>query len=525
VKLPEDPSAEFAARVFLRHGLGSPRFWRTSGIPAEEGHPDAAAIGLCKALAQLGGIYGAFARFLRWRADLLRDPYTSHLRHLSVNPPAVPAASVATLLRQEFGALAEEPASALSRPLWNTPFRSAYLSTYRYQPVIVEVAQKKITEESFEEFEKSLRSLGHPELAAIVEPSVLLQFREYVRNGESLVRERSFLDVLGEYRGDTVAEYPLPIPELCSPNVLCWPADDGRAVSDLIERGDDKAPALIAAAIFEQLFSLSMVDADLDLDAMSVDEDNRLHFRRLNNPIAVLPGVIDTGIKYVTSVVAGNAPRCAQTLIRLMISRPPLDLEKQLMKEFSSVEPELKIKMWFPSSAEAFENSWRALAKIVPSRPLFLDCLHRNLLAAGYWNSDAVTAGAPAVDAVAEGLRPAVVRLLRNQSQALFNRESLQEWAVGSGMLMLGTFREMNRQVEELRENDLTVGVDRGEWRSPAGRGERSAGQVVILGCLIAFLLAFLQWGHAVSATWSLLLKILAAGTLPAMFWALSKIR
>ena len=36
-----------------------------------------------------------------------------------------------------------------------------------------------------------------------------------------------------------------------------------------------------------------MVDADLDLDAMIVDRNSRLHFRRLNNPIAVLPGVIN----------------------------------------------------------------------------------------------------------------------------------------------------------------------------------------------------------------------------------------
>src|SRR5258708_33242646 len=145
-----------------------------------------------------------------------------------------------------------------------------------------------------------------------------------------------------------------------------------------------------------------MVDVDLDLDAMDGDRNGRLHFRRLNNPIAVLPGVIATGIKYTSAVLAGNAPRSAQTLIRLMIAQPPLDLEKQLMEEFSGVEPELKINMWFPASAGAFESNWRALAKVAPLRPLFLDCLHRNLVASGYWNADAVRAGAPSVDAISE---------------------------------------------------------------------------------------------------------------------------
>ena len=114
-----------------------------------------------------------------------------------------------------------------------------------------------------------------------------------------------------------------------------------------------------------------MVDADLDLDAMIVDRNNRLHIRRLNNPIAVLPGVINTGIKYIAAVLAGNATRSAQMLIRLMVAQPPLDLEKQLIEEFSGIEPELKINRWFPSSAGAFESNWRALTKIAPSRPCF----------------------------------------------------------------------------------------------------------------------------------------------------------
>jgi hypothetical protein len=61
-----------------------------------------------------------------------------------------------------------------------------------------------------------------------------------------------------------------------------------------------------------------MVDGDLNLDAMITDQENSLHFRRLNNPIAVLRGVINRGIEYVSVVLSGNAP--VAKLIRLMIS-------------------------------------------------------------------------------------------------------------------------------------------------------------------------------------------------------------
>ncbi len=518
------PSAELAAEVFDRHRLGPPGLWGSSGIPTDENRPDGSAAALSDALAQLGGIYTAFARFLSWRADLLTASYIAQLRRVRLDIPPVPVSALVATLRAEFGPAADELVSALSPlPAWNTLSRTAYLSRWRGQPVILEVAHEPVTEKSLLEFEKGLSSLGLPELARIVAPSILLQFRDCIRNGESLVRERSFLEVLSRYRGETLVDYPMLIPELSTAAVLCWPAVEGRKVSELLAQGDSNAPALIASAILEQFFSLSMVDADLDLDAMVVDAENRLHFRRLDNPVAVLPGVINTGIQYVSSVLAGNAPRSAQTLIRLMISQPPLDLEKLLMEEFSGVEPELKINMWFPPSAGAFESNWRALAKIAPARPLFLDCLHRNLLAAGYWNADAVRAGAPALDAISEAMWAVLGRLIRTQSGVLLSRESAQEWAFGSGLLMFSAVREMNRLVEEMRENDITVGVDCSDWRRPE-KGESPLLYQVILWGLLASFLAGLQWGAAAPEPWSSVLKVLAVCSLPVMFWAVSKI-
>jgi hypothetical protein len=514
-----------SATVFDRYGLRSRGTRSATGIPTDEIPSDGLAAGLSDALEHLGGLYAAFARFLGWRADLLDAAYIARLRRVRLNVPAVSPAVVTAIIRRELGVAADELALGLiGAPAWNTLSRTAYLSRYRNQPVFVQVARDPVASERFVEFEKGLRSLGRPEFAGIVAPPVLAQFRESIRNGESLVRERSFLEVLSHHRGETIVEYPLLIPELCTSSILCWPAIEGHPISELIDQGNPEGPVLIATAILEQFFSLSMVDADLELDAMIVDRNNRLHFRRLNNPIAVLPGVINTGMEYISAVLAGNAPVSAQKLIRLMISQPPLDLEKQLMDEFSGIEPELKINMWFPSSAEAFESNWRALATMAPPRPMFLDYLHRNLLAAGYWNSDAVRAGAPTRDAISEAQWPVVERTIRTQFNMLLNWESAKDWTIGSGLLMFGTFREMNRLVEEIRENDITVGVDCSDWRRSENGGESRFSWQVILGGLLVFFLMGLQWGSVAPAPWSLVLKVLAISALPAMFWVISRI-
>ena len=519
----ETASAEDAAAVFARNGLASSGFGRTPDIPTDETPPDAGAEGLCRALSQLGGLYGSFARFLTWRADLLPGSYIAHLRRLRFHCPPLPVSHVAVTVRRELGSAAEEVAACLSpAPEWNTPFRTAYRSEYRCQPVIVELAPGPIAEESFEEFEKGLRSLAHPELAGVVERPVISQFREYIRNGESLARERSFLEALSRNRSESLAQYPVLKPELCSESILCWPVTPGLSAGDLIEKGNAQTPVLIASAILEQVLSLSLLDADLDLEAMVV-RNGRLHFCRLNNPVAVLPRVADTGLQYISSVLAGNAPRSAQTLLRLLISPPPLHMERRLMEQFSAIEPELKIKIWFPPSAGGFESNWRSLAKIAPSRPLFLDCLHRNLLAAGYWNADAVEAGAPAQDAIAQAMWPAIGRLLRDRFEALANVESIPEWALGSGMLMLSTIREMNRQAEEIRDSDLTPGVEADEGRLLTSKGGRNP-HPMVLAALAALFLASLEWGGTAPAPWGFLLKSLAVVALAAMFWAVSKV-
>lgn len=522
--MPE-PSASPTA-VFDSHGLGSPGIWGIARIPVGEGGAEGTAPGLCRALRQLGGVYTAFGSFLNWRADLLDAAHVAALRHLhevTSHIPAVSAPDVASVIRRELGAAGDELALNMQAlPLWSTLTRTAYVSARGSQPVIVQVARPPVSDAEFAAFEKGLRAVGSPDLAAITTPAVRAEFREWLRNGESLDRERAFLDVLGRHQGETLAGYPLPIPELSTSAVLCWPEVQGRSAAELLRQGNAETAALIAAAFLEQLYSLSMVDGDPDLEALIVDGDNRLHFRRLSNPISVLPGTINTGIKYVSAVMEGNASLSGQTLIRLMISHPPLDLDARLIDEFSGIEPELKINMWFPPSAGAFESNWRALARLPLIRPLFLDCLHRNLIAVGYWNADAVRAGAPARDAIAEAQWPVVSRLLRTRFDLLMNRETAKEWAVATGLLAFGGVRSMNRIMEEMRENDLTIGVDVTPPPQPQPTGNLVWFAVLLAGLLLILLLCF-RWAGAAPEPWATALKGVAVFTLAGLFWVVSK--
>jgi hypothetical protein len=519
------------AAVFESHGLRSRGFWGFTSLEESENEPVDIGQGLCAALQSLGGIYAVFGRFLCWRSDLLDSSSLLSLRHIKPEFPVIPVSAVAAAIRRELGPNCEELAASLEGPpLWNTLSRTAYRSRYGDRSVIVQVARDPVTPQQFAEFEEGVSALRGQEAEAIVSPAVLAQFEEWVRSGESLARERSFLDVLRQHVGETLVDYPVPIPGLSSTSFMCWYAAEGWSASELIALGDGKVMTLIASAILEQFFSMSMVDADLDPETMIVDQNNRLHFNRLHNPIAVPPSLVNNGIKYTSAVLAGDAFRSAQTLIRLMHSQPPLDLEQRLIDEFSGIEPELKINMWFPASAGAFESNWRALAKLAATRPLFLDCLHRNLVAVGYWNSDVVKAGAVQTDAISESQWPVVGRLLRTQFGMLANKQSAMDWAASSGLVMFGALREMNRLVEEMRDNDLTIGVDISEpiISAPTASDEKRPDRFssgVALGSLLVVLLLSLLLGGVVPAPWPVLLKVLAVSTLPAMFWVVSKMR
>ncbi len=197
----------------------------------------------------------------------------------------------------------------------------------------------------------------------------------------------------------------------------------------------------------------------------------------------------------------------------------------------SGVEPELKVRLWYPGSAAAFESNWRALAEreVTRRRPLYLDCLQRNLIAIGYWTGEAVGAGGIPADTIAQAHFPVVRSLVQKNAPQFLDPSVLSEWSIGLGLLTFGAIREGNRWAEELRQNELTMEVEMPE-ATPAirGRGPRQGdGKVRVtlaIGGLLTALLVSLRWGSTLTGPASAVLLTIAVLSLAGLFWVVAKI-
>jgi len=520
--------AASAAEVFRRFGLGPVGFWRSVAVPPpDEGIGSGAK--LRNAFEELGGVYLAFARFLMWRADLLEAEYLNALRHIDYDFTPVPRDQVAALLRLELGSAAAPLIAEMEwEPVWSTLSRTGYLSWYHGQLVAVQAARATVAPAALAEFEAGIAFLGHPDIAQITRPRVLQEFRQWLRHAESVSLERSYLEVIGRSRGNTFVDYPALIPEISTASVLCWPWVEGEPVSSLIRRGSIEDVKRVAVAVLEQYCTLSIVDADFQPDAIVLPTGgDRLAIRRLERPLSVPPPAVNNGMKYIAAVLEGNASSTVQNLLIMAAGQSSANLESELLNLMSAIEPELKVHAWYPGSASAFESNWRALDKLqVPRpRPLYLDCLHRNLIAIGYWTSDAVAAGGVATDPIAEAQWPVVDRVLRSNASQFLNPAVLTEWSVSVGLLTFGAMREANRLAEELRENNLTLEV---ETESDSGQsideGAPGIWKVVGTGCLLAVLLAALRWGSQARGGLAAAMLAAALVALVGLFWVVRKI-
>ncbi len=485
---------------------------------------------LKEAFEQLGGVYLAFARFLLWRADLLGSDYLNALRQIRPVFPPVPRERVVSLLRRELGDLSHDLVWQLEdEPVWSTLSRTAYLSWYRGNLVVVQVAREPVPESALTEFEAGIGFLGHPDVSRVTAPRILREFRQWLRQAESSALERSYLEVLGASRGETLVDYPALIPEISTDYVLCWPWVEGESVSSLIRRGAIDAVTQAAMAVLEQYCSLSIVDADLQADAIVIPtQGDRLVIRRIDKPLSIPPPSVNVGMKYIAAVLEGNASITVQTLLTMAVGQSTSTLESDLLNLMSGVEPELKVHAWYPNSAAAFESNWRALAKlnVTRSRPLYLDCLHRNLTAIGYWTSDAVAAGGKATDTIAEAQWPVLGRVLRINAETFRDPAVLKEWSVGLGLLTFGMVREANRLAGEVRENRVTLeaepeSVDLRQERRKAGLTLRIG---LLAGALLIAMLVSLRWASTLHQPAAALLSIVALGALAGLFWVVSKI-
>ena len=441
----------------------------------------------------------------------------------------VPRDEVIEALERELGDEAEGLIRQLEKePVWSTLSRTAYLSWYQGQVVVVQVAREPVAEAELNDFEAGIASLGHPDLRHLRSAGVLKDFRQWLRQGDSTARERSYLEVLGRSRGSTLVDYPTLIPEISTNRILCWPWVEGEPVSAMIRRGTVNAVTRVAEAVLEQYFSLAIVDADLRLDSIVMPTGaNRLAIRQIGRPLSVPPPAVNTGMKYLAAVLEGNASMTVQTLLTMAVGQSTADLETELLNLMSGIEPELKVHAWYPGSAAAVESNWRALGRlhVTRRRPLYLDCFHRNLIAVGYWTGDAVSAGGIAVDTIADAQWPVLERVLKINSSQFLEPGTLKEWSVGLGLFTFGAMREANRLAEELRDNNLTWEVKSSEPDLHQKERNRQSFRIVLAVCvLLSLLLVFLRWGSALHGPPPALMAMLALTALAGLFWLVSKI-
>ncbi len=516
-----------ADNVFRRFGLEAPGLLGGLAVP-----PRSDGIGagekLKDALEQLGGIYLAFAEFLLWRSDLLGVDYLMALRKVRPDCQPVPRDTAVALIRQELGEKANEVVGEMeTEPVWSTLSRTAWLSRYCGSTVVVQVAREPFPEAELARFEAGIRYLGGTDVRQVAAPEIIAEFRSWLRQAESCVTERSYLEVLGRVSGDTMVAYPVLIPEISTSRVLCWPWIEGETVSSLVRRGSVDAVTQVAMTVLEQFCSLSVVDAELDWDAMVLPEGGkRLAVRRVSRPLAIPSSQVNAGMKYLAAVLEGRTSLAVQTLVKLTVGKSTANLESSLLGLMSALEPELKVNLWFPESAAAFESNWQALAHLGVGRPLYLNCLHRNLMAVGYWTAEAVAAGGTAADTIADAHWPVVERMVKLNASRFLKPEVLTEWAVGLGLLGFGAVREANRFAEEVRDNNVTLEVDLGAGRKPArGHGGSSILRQLLIAGLLAALLFILRWGGTVSPGTQGILVVAGSVILVALFWAVARIR
>jgi len=478
------------------------------------------------ALEELGGLYAAFGQFLCWRADLLSTDYLGRLRQLKITVQPISTVDVTRTISSELGA--SENAIALAQGLeprlcWNTWARCAYHAQYRGRAIAVQVARDPVPDSEFESFEAGLLLIEDERLSEAMKPAVSASFREWMRLSDSPARERSYLSALESVRERQLAQYPLLIPEISTEKLLCFEWVEGETLAASIAQGSPQAVGRVAECVLEQICSIAAIDGDFDPEAMVLTPSGRLALRRANRLLAIPPASTSHCLKYVSAVLASNAPAAAQMLVKLASNRPILRLEERLLDALSSLEPELKINVQFPPSAAIFEGNWRALKKTGVDKPLFLDILHRNLIAVGYWNSEAVTPSMSAPDFIAEAQWPVLGRILRIRLGEMANRETASDWFVGSGLLFFEVMRQMNRMAEGLRENDISVGVDLQDDEDDSHKSHKRIRLGILIGMLFVLFVASLRLAVSAGGLSVAALSAVAIATGFALFWFVSR--
>jgi hypothetical protein len=323
-------------------------------------------------------------------------------------------------------------------------------------------------------------------------------------------------------REKTLAQYPDLIPAISTEKILCLEWVEGESVASQIAQGSTEAVKRVAECVLEQICTIAAVDGDFDPDSMALLPSGRLALRRANRFVAIPPALIHSSLKYISAVLASNAPAAAHMLTKLSFARSTMSLEARLLDELSNLEPELKVNLQFPPSAAVFEGNWRALKRTQADKPLFLDIMHRNLIAVGYWNAETAAPPAPAADFIAGAQWPVLGRMLRTRLGEMVTRENASDWFIGSGLLFFETLQQMNHLAEGLRENDVSLGVDLqrdDDWP----KVHRRIRLGILIGMVLVVFLACLRFAVSAEGPWSVALSAVAVVSGFALFWFVSR--
>jgi hypothetical protein len=471
-------------------------------------------------------LHAAFATFLRWRADLLPSDFVLAFRHARENEPAA-RADFDYVLREELGGLGAQLAqNSGPSPCWSTRYRYAFPSTYQGRRIVVQCARAPVLEAEFQAFHSSLKTIPGARSVPILSTTVIREFREWADLADEPARERSYLEAVAEVRKQTSFLYPELIPDLCTERLLCWFCPDGEPVSQRLASADPKTSIQLAELILEQTCLLGIVDGDLDAADIVTTPDGPLAIRRWGRMMSVPPALVPVALKYVSAVLAGDSPVAGRMLIRLAVGNCPIRLESALTKVLASSEPEMKGRLRFPPSAAGFESNWRAIAALGLEAPLFLTFLHRNLNALGYWCAETSPAkqALPGGDCLAEAQFSVLGRLLRRRVGDLMSGESASEFAIGSAMLFAETLRQAARTAEDLRDNELSIGMEIAETAVDPETRNLAAHKFVSTGLLLVVFLVCVEWGRKVVAPWAGVLETVAAAAFLGLCWVVVRI-
>lgn len=408
------------------------------------------------ALEEPGGLSALFGFFLAGRADLLPSPHLKQLNKIQLKHDFPARQSV----ERELGNRTSE-----LRNLCVAPCAEIYQAAYRGRSVVVEARSRETgenSEQAWKIFSAEIRTLEDGIEARVTEPRVLSEFREWISLAGDLGRKRAMLANLQQIPSGGVIRFPSLISELQSDGFLAYTGAESDPLTSRIQsqpREGEKSLRLLVEALLEETLLLSLIDAEGRFANYTVLRDGNLGIRVLPVMAPVPLEWHRDLLQYMAATVAGQSPRALHMLSHMSGGQNSYAGEQRLMEELSGLQPELKVNVVTPESVASLENHWRALANSQMKPPLFLELFHRQWTLVGQFNGEV----APDADLVAESLWPVLGRILRYRFAELFSAEKAGEWAANSGLMVLAAVRQAAMLLEQVRDNDLALLLDRQE--------------------------------------------------------------